>query len=618
MSKGYRLYNLKTNKVIISRDVVFDEKASWNWEEDKLEQKTVPAVLLQQNPTAGSEQPAPSSPSFSNSLSPSSAPSSSSASPSSTPVKMKDLSDVYARCNFCVVEPENFEEAIKESIWKNAMQEEIAAIEKNNTWQLVEKPNDKEPIGVKWVYKLKHNPDGSIQRAKSRLVVKGYAQQPRIDYSETFAPVARLDTVRTIIAVAAQKGWNLYQLDVKSAFLNGELKEEVYVQQPRGFETPGQEEKVYKLKKALYGLKQAPRAWYSEIDSYFVQQGFIKSQSEPTLYVKRQGKNDILLVALYVDDLVYTSNNEKLIENFKIEMMKKYEMSDLGLLHHFLGIEVYQEKSGIFICQRRYAENILKKFSMYGCKTVDIPLVVNEKLKKEDGGKLVDESLYRSLVGSLFYLTATRPDLMFAAGLLSRFMSKPSHLHLGAAKRVLRYIMGTLEHGIKFEKNAKIEVKGYCDSDWAGSVDDMKSTSGYVFSLGSGVISWCSKKQDTVAQSSAEAEYLAAGLATQQSLWLRRILEDIGEKQEESLLLHCDNKSAIAMAKNPVFHSRTRHINIKHHFIRSVIEDGDVQLVFCSSQDQLADIFTKALPRGRFQQLREAMGVREQHIKGEC
>jgi hypothetical protein len=531
---------------------------------------------------------------------------------------MKDLSDVYARCNFCVVEPENFEEAIKESIWKNAMQEEIAAIEKNNTWQLVEKPNDKEPIGVKWVYKLKHNPDGSIQRAKARLVVKGYAQQPGIDYSETFAPVARLDTVRTIIAVAAQKGWNLYQLDVKSAFLNGELKEEVYVQQPQGFETPGQEEKVYKLKKALYGLKQAPRAWYSEIDGYFVQQGFIKSQSEPTLYVKRQGKNDILLVALYVDDLVYTSNNEKLIENFKIEMMKKYEMSDLGLLHHFLGIEVYQEKSGIFICQRRYAENILKKFSMYGCKTVDIPLVVNEKLKKEDGGKLVDESLYRSLVGSLFYLTATRPDLMFAAGLLSRFMSKPSHLHLGAAKRVLRYIMGTLEHGIKFEKNAKIEVKGYCDSDWAGSVDDMKSTSGYVFSLGSGVISWCSKKQDTVAQSSAEAEYLAAGLATQQSLWLRRILEDIGEKQEESLLLHCDNKSAIAMAKNPVFHSRTRHINIKHHFIRSVIEDGDVQLVFCSSQDQLADIFTKALPRGRFQQLREAMGVREQHIKGEC
>lgn len=616
MSKGYRLYNLKTNKVIISRDVVFDENASWNWEEDKMKEKTVPAIILQQqNSAAENEQPTPCTPSSSSSPS---SPDSSSSTPSSTPIKLKDLSDIYARCNYCVVEPENFDEAIKEDAWRNAMQEEINAIEKNKTWQLVERPNDKEAIGVKWVYKLKHNPDGSIQRAKARLVVKGYAQQPGIDYSETFAPVARLDTVRTVIALAAQKEWDLYQLDVKSAFLNGELKEEVYVQQPQGFVTKGQEEKVYKLKKALYGLKQAPRAWYSEIDSYFIQQGFERSQSEHTLYVKRQGKDDILLVALYVDDLVYTGNNKKMVENFKIEMMKKYEMSDLGLLHHFLGIEVYQDEYGVFICQKRYAENILKKFGMNGCKPADIPLVVNGKLKKEDGGRLVDASMYRSLVGSLFYLTATRPDLMFAASLLSRFMSKPSHLHLGAAKGVLRYIMGTMEHGIRFQKNSKLEVKGYCDSDWAGSVDDMKSTSGYVFSLGSGVISWCSKKQDTVAQSSAEAEYLAAGLATQQSLWLRRILEDIGEKQEESLLLHCDNKSAIAMAKNPVFHSRTRHINIKHHFIRSVIEDGDVQLVFCNSQEQLADIFTKALPRGRFQQLREAMGVKEQHIKGEC
>ncbi|GAU28943.1 hypothetical protein TSUD_59560 [Trifolium subterraneum] len=217
----------------------------------------------------------------------------------------------------------------------------------------------------------------------------------------------------------------------------------------------GQEEKVYRLKKALYGLKQAPRAWYSEIDSYFIQQGFQKSQSEPTLYVKHQGKDDILLVAVYVDDLVYPSNNKKMVENFKIEMMKKYEMNDLGLLHHFLGIEVYQDEYGVFICQKR-------------------------------------------------------PDLMFAASLLSRFMSKPSHLHLGAAKRVLRYVMGTMEYGIRFEKNSKLEVKDYCDSEWAESVDDMKNTSGYVFNLGSCVISWCSKKQDTVAQSSAEVKYLAA------------------------------------------------------------------------------------------------------------
>ncbi|XP_050897384.1 secreted RxLR effector protein 161-like [Lathyrus oleraceus] len=236
-------------------------------------------------------------------------------------------------------------------------------------------------------------------------------------------------------------------------------------------------------------------------------------------------------------------------------------MSDLGLLHHFLGIEVYQDEYGVFICQKRCTEYILKKFGMYGSKPIDIPLVVNENLKKEDGGRLVDASMYRILVGSLFYLTASRPDLMVVASLLSRFVSKPSHLHLRVEKRVLRYVMGTMEHGIRFEKNSKLEAKCYCDSDWARSVDDMKSTSGYLFNLGSGVISWCSKKQDTVAQSSAEAEYLAVGLATQQSLWLRRILEDIGEKQEESLQLHCDNKSSIAMAKNPIFHSRTRHIN---------------------------------------------------------
>lgn len=205
--------------------------------------------------------------------------------------------------------------------------------------------------------------------------------------------------------------------------------------------------------------------------------------------MKHQGKDDILFIAFYIDDLVYTGNNKKMIENFKIEMMKKYEMSDLGLLHHFLGIEVYQDEYGVFICQKRYAENILKKFGMYGCKPIDISLVVNEKLKKEDGGRLVDASMYRSLVGSSFYLTTSRPDLMFAASLLSRFMSKPSHLHLGAAKRVLRYVMGTMKHEIRFEKNSKLEVKCYCDSDWTGSVDDMKSTSGYVINLDSGVIS---------------------------------------------------------------------------------------------------------------------------------
>jgi hypothetical protein len=496
------------------------------------------------------------------------------------------------------------------------MQEEIDSIEKNKTWELVEKPNNKDAIGVKWVYKVKHNPDGSVQKNKARLVAKGYAQQPGIDYEETFSPVARHDTIRALISLAAQKMWKLYQLDVKSAFLNGELKEEVYVEQPQGFEIEGQEEKVYRLKKALYGLKQAPRAWYSNIDNYFMKKGFEKSKNEPTLYVKRQGMVDILIVALYVDDLIFTGNNLKMIEDFRKEMMMRYEMNDLGLLHHFLGIEIYQEVDGVFICQKKYAEKILKKFGMFGCNPTDTPLVVNEKLKKEDGGKKVDASNYRSLVGNLFYLTSTRPDIMFAASLLSRFMNDPSHIHLGAAKRVLRYIQGTLGYGIKYDSKVETKLIGFCDSDWAGCMDDMKSTSGYVFSLGSGAFSWCSKKQQTVAQSSAEAEYVSAGVATQQAIWLKRILEDFGEKQE-AVNIHCDNKSAIAMAKNPVFHGRTKHIAIKHHFIREAIEDEEVQLSFCKTNDQVADIFTKALPREKFQKLRDALGVQEQHIKGE-
>ena len=218
--------------------------------------------------------------------------------------------------------------------------------------------------------------------------------------------------------------------------MNGELIEEVYVEQPQGFVAKGEEDKVYKLRKALYGLKQAPRAWYSQIDGYFLEKGFCKSKSEPNLYVKHQGESRILIVALYVDDLVFTRNDKKMIEEFRREMMMKYEMSDLGLLHYFLGMEIYQDDDGVFISQKNYAEKVLKKFRMFGCKSVATPLVCNEKLVKEDGEKKVDETLYRSLVGNLLYLMATRPDIIFAASLFSRFLNSPSQKHYGVGKRV--------------------------------------------------------------------------------------------------------------------------------------------------------------------------------------
>ena len=335
-SKGYRLYNLKTNKLIICRDVVFDEKASWDWKEKQVQDQVISFDVEPKNEQNedydDDEAPNQMSPIASPRSFPSSPSSSSSASPNSTSRKMRNLNDVYASCNFCAVEPEKFEEAIKEEVWKKAMEDEISVIKKNKIWELVERLN----------------PDGSIQRHNARLVAKGYSQQPEIDFQETFAPAARLDTIRALIALAAQKGWFLYQLDVKSAFLNGVLKEEAYVDQPQGFVVKGEEGKVYKLKKALYGLKQAPRAWYSEIDSYFKRKGFQRSKSEPTLYVKRQCKAGILMVSLNVDDLIFTGSDKKMIGEFQNDMMKKYEMIDLGLIHYFLRIEIYQKKNDIY------------------------------------------------------------------------------------------------------------------------------------------------------------------------------------------------------------------------------------------------------------------------------
>ncbi|KAK2981146.1 hypothetical protein RJ640_028512 [Escallonia rubra] len=343
------------------------------------------------------------------------------------------------------------------------------------------------------------------------------------------------------------------------------------------------------------------------------------SSSSSTSSTPRRMRSEkgILIVALYVDDLLFTGNSEKMIKDFRKEMMKKYEMNDMGLLKHFLGMEIHQDDEGVFICQKNYAEKVLKKFRMYGCNPKATPLIVGEKLKREDGGSKVDATFYKSMVGNLLYHTATRPKIMFAASLLSRFMQAPSHFHLGAAKRVLRYIQGTIDYGIMNGRSKEVKLIGFCDSDFGGCKDDMKSTSGYCFTLGSGVFSWLSKKQQSVAQSSAEDEYVSAAIVTSQAIWLRRIFHDFGQKQERKTELFCDNKLAIAMAQNPVFNSRTRHIALKYHFIREAIEDGEIELEFCRSEEQVADIFTKALPREMFEELRQDFGVQQQDIKGE-
>lgn len=279
------------------------------------------------------------------------------------------------------------------------------------------------------VYKTKLKENGELEKFKVRLVAKGYVQQQGIDYTEVFAPVARMDTVRMIVALAAQKGWNVYQLDVKSAFLHGELKEEVYVEQPRGYELEKYPQKVYKLKKALYGLKQAPRAWFSRIEAHFVSQGFEKCYSEQTLFIKTKEGGKILIVSLYVDDLIFTGNDEIMFAEFKSSMLKEFDMTDLGRMRYFLGIEVLQTSDGIYMYQRKYALEVLRKFKMENCNLVYNPIVPGCRLFKDENGVQVDETLYKQMVGCLMYLTATRPDLMYAVSLVSRYMSKPTEFN---------------------------------------------------------------------------------------------------------------------------------------------------------------------------------------------
>ncbi|KAI5328948.1 hypothetical protein L3X38_028345 [Prunus dulcis] len=621
--KGYMLYNIETKKVIISRDVIFSENECWDWNTKK-----ETSVNIQLTEIREEEQGAEgSSYEFEEQLEVNEMPSlnteisdqereAGSQDVDHTPLKYKSIAEIYEKCNMCIIEPESFEEAAKDDSWKKAMEAEITMIEKNNTWELVNRPFDKPIIGVKWIYKTKLNLDGSVQKNKARLVAKGYSQKPGIDFNETFAPVARLDTVRTLVAVAAQRNWNMFQLDVKSAFLNGVLNEEVYVDQPSGFVMQGSEDKVYKLKKALYGLKQAPRAWYDEINSYFIKTGFYRSPSEATLYTK-MSTSGILIVTLYVDDIIYTGSSKEMMAAFKDDMMRQYEMTDLGLLHHFLGLGVLQTDSCIFLHQKKYAKTLLDKFGLKDCKSVATPLAVNEKLSKVDGSELANETLYRQMVGSLLYLTATRPDIMFAASLSARFMHNPTKKHMGTAKRVLRYVQGTINYGTAYDKGKGAMLIGYCDSDWSGSEDDMRSTSGYAFNLGSGAFSWASIKQSSVALSTAEAEYMSAAEATAQAMWLRFVLFDFGEEQVEPTQLLCDNTSAIAISKNPVHHHKTRHINRRFHFIRDALQNGEIDLLYCKTKVQLADIFTKPVARDRFEYLRKALGViSAQHLEG--
>ncbi|GJY01115.1 retrovirus-related pol polyprotein from transposon TNT 1-94 [Tanacetum coccineum] len=458
-------------------------------------------------------------------------------------------------------------------------------------------PFGKNVIKLKWLWKNKKDEDQTIIRNKARFVAKGYAQEEGIDFEKSFAPVARLEAVRIFIAYVAHKSFAIYQMDVKTAFLNGPLKEEVYVAQPDGFVDPDHPEKVYRLGKALYGLKQAPRAWYDELSNFLMSKGFTKGTIDPTLFTIRY-EEDILLVQIYVDDIIFGSTNPKCSKRFEKLMHSRFEMSLMGEIKFFLGLQIHQSPRGIFINQAKYALEILKKHGMEKYDTVGTPMATKPKQYADLSGKLVDQTDYRSKIGSLMYLTSNRPDIVQAICYCERYQARPTEKHLKEVKRIFRYLWGTINMGLWYLKDSSFKLIAFSDADHARCIDTHKRTSEGIQFLGDKLVSWMSKKQDCTAMSSAEAEYVALSESCAQVMWMRTQLKDYGFNYNK-IPLYCDSQSAITISCNPVQHSRTKHIHTRYHFIKEQVGNCIIELYFVRTEYQFADMFTKALPKDR-------------------
>ncbi|KAH9668295.1 hypothetical protein KPL70_021361 [Citrus sinensis] len=407
------------------------------------------------------------------------------------------------------IEPKSFADAENDESWIMAMQEELNQFERNNVWELVPNPEHQSIIGTKWVFRNKMDESSVVVRNKARLVAQGYNQEEGIDFDETFAPVARLESIRMLLAYACHKDFILYQMDVKSAFLNGYIMEEVYVKQPPGFENEKFSDHVYKLSKALYGLKQAPRAWYDRLKNFLLDNDFSMGKADTTLFVKHKN-HDILIVQIYVDDIIFGSTNELLCKDFSSCMSQEFEMSMMGELKYFLGLQIKQNEEGIFINQAKYVKDPLKRFGYDNGTAKSTPMSTTIKLDKDEKGKEVDIKTYRGMIGSLLYLTASRPDIMLSVCLCARFQSCPKESHMLAVKRIFRYLIGTINLGLWYPRGTHIDLTCYSDADFAGYKVDRKSTSGTCHFLGHSLVSWFSKKQNSVALSTTEAEYIAA------------------------------------------------------------------------------------------------------------
>ncbi|GJS93029.1 ribonuclease H-like domain-containing protein [Tanacetum coccineum] len=464
--------------------------------------------------------------------------------------------------------PKSYRDAFSDPNWQNAMRDEYSALIKNRTWVLVPRPTDTNIVRCMWLFRHKHLADGTLSRYKARLVANGSTQLEGVDVDETFSPVVKPGTIRTVLSLAASRHWPIHQLDVKNAFLHGDLSETVYMHQPPGFRDSKYPDHVCLLQRSLYGLKQAPRAWFQRFASYITRVGFQSSRCDSSLFIYKHGLDTAYLL-LYVDDIVLTASSQPLLQRIIASLHQEFSMTDLGSLNYFLGISVTRDSSGIFLSQKKYAVEILERAHMANCNPCRTPVNTKSKLGN-DGDPVSDPTLYQSLAGSLQYLTFTRPDISYAVQQVCLHMHDPREPHFSALKRILRYVRGTLDYGLQLFSSSTTSLVAYSDADWAGCPTTRRSTSGYCVFLGNNLLSWSAKRQPTLSRSSAEAEYRGVANVVAETCWLRNLLRELHTPLSSATLVYYDN----------------------------------VRVLHVPSRYQYADIFTKGLPSALFEEFR--------------
>ena len=500
--------------------------------------------------------------------------------------------------------PENYQEAIQcpdAKKWIEAMQEEYNSLMNKQCWILVKRPSEVKVLRGRWAYALKRNELGIISRHKARHAINGYFQKKGVDYEESFSPVARIETIRIVIALACAKGYTIHQLDIKLAYINGDMDTLVYMEQPAGFHN-GDNDQVCLLLKSLYGLKQAGRCWNQKFVQFMTDCGFQQSKVDPCLFIK-----DDVLVTVYVDDIL-VAGTPGAVKQFKDQVAETFEAEDMGIIHHLLGIKIDDGEDEISLSQEAYIECVLQKFEMQDAKPVPYP---KGKETSQDGEELdiSGQGEYRAIVGCLIFIAgSTRPDITYATQQLSQFNGKANLQHLKQAKRVLRYLKNTKSCKLTYKRNSGMQMQYYADASYA-TEPESKSISGAIFQVGGNTVSWYTRKQSVIAQSTVESEYISLCTATKQAYWIAQMLSEITGKIQLPITAFQDNQGTIRLASNPIISRRSKHIEVKFHYVRDKVNAGFITIDYCPTNDMIADGLTKAIIGPKFEELRSSMGV---------